>query len=37
VDRDSELVADVYDEKNLAVKKLVAHVVKVANKKKKYI
>jgi pyruvate,water dikinase len=37
VDRDSELVADVYDEKNLAVKKLVEHVVKVANKKKKYV
>lgn len=37
VDRDSELVADVYDEKNLAVKKLVEHVIKVANKKKKYI
>jgi phosphoenolpyruvate synthase/pyruvate phosphate dikinase len=37
VDRDSELVAEVYDEKNLAVKKLVAHVIKVANKKKKYV
>jgi len=37
VDRDSELVADVYDEKDLAVKKLVERVIKVANKKKKYI
>ena len=37
VDRDSELVAEVYDEKNLAVKKLVERVIKVANKKKKYI
>jgi phosphoenolpyruvate synthase/pyruvate phosphate dikinase len=31
------LVADVYDEKDLAVKKLVERVIKVANKKKKYI
>ena len=37
VDRDSELVADVYDEKDLAVKKLVERVIKVANKRKKYI
>jgi len=37
VDRDSELVAEVYDEKDLAVKKLIKHVIKIANKKKKYI
>ena len=37
VDRDSELVAHVYDERNEAVKILVKQVIKVANKKKKYI
>jgi len=37
VDRDSELVSHVYDERNPAVKKLVEQVIKTANKKKKYI
>jgi pyruvate,water dikinase len=37
VDRDSELVAHVYDERNEAVKILVKQVIKIANKKKKYI
>ncbi|MFC1752371.1 phosphoenolpyruvate synthase [Thermoproteota archaeon] len=36
-DRDSELVADIYDERNEAVKRLVRQAIKVANKKKKYI
>ncbi|MFW6282757.1 MAG: phosphoenolpyruvate synthase [Minisyncoccales bacterium] len=37
VDRDSELVSKVYDERNPAVKKFVEQVIKIANKKKKYI
>jgi pyruvate,water dikinase len=37
VDRDSELVAHVYDERNPAVKKLVKQVIEVANRKGKYI
>lgn len=37
VDRDSELVAHVYDERNEAVKKLISQVIKVANDKGKYI
>ncbi|MBR9699493.1 phosphoenolpyruvate synthase [Candidatus Woesearchaeota archaeon] len=37
VDRDSELVAHVYDERNDAVKKLVKQVIEVCNKKGKYI
>ena len=37
VDRNSELVAHVYDERNEAVKKLVKGVIKVANAKGKYI
>ncbi|MBN2111559.1 phosphoenolpyruvate synthase, partial [Candidatus Woesearchaeota archaeon] len=37
LDRDSELVAPIYDERNEAVKKLVSRVIEVANKKKKYI
>ena len=37
VDRDSELVAHIYDERNPAVKKLVKMVIDVANKKGKYI
>ncbi|MBN2458552.1 phosphoenolpyruvate synthase [Candidatus Woesearchaeota archaeon] len=37
VDRDSELVARVYDERNDAVKALVKKVIEVANKKGKYI
>jgi pyruvate,water dikinase len=32
VDRDSELVADVYDERNDAVKTLIAHVIQVCRK-----
>jgi pyruvate,water dikinase len=37
VDRDSEIVSHVYDERNDAVKKLIAQVVKVANDKNKYM
>ncbi len=37
VDRDSELVAHVYDERNDAVKKLVKQVIEVCNSKGKYI
>jgi pyruvate,water dikinase len=37
VDRDSELVAHVYDERNEAVKRLVKQVIEVCNKKGKYI
>ncbi|MFH1589433.1 MAG: phosphoenolpyruvate synthase [archaeon] len=37
VDRDSELVAHVYDERNPAVKKLVEQVIRVCNAKGKYI
>ncbi len=37
VDRDSELVSHVYDERNEAVKKLVRQVIEVANRKGKYI
>ncbi len=37
VDRDSELVADVYDERNEAVKALIEHVIRIARKKGKYI
>ncbi len=37
LDRDSSLVAHIYDERNEAVKSLVAKVIEVANKKKKYI
>jgi len=37
VDRDSELVAHVYDERNEAVKKLVKQVIEVCNSKGKYI
>ena len=37
VDRDSELVAHVYDERNPAVKKMVKQVIEVANAKGKYI
>ncbi|MEM4755733.1 MAG: phosphoenolpyruvate synthase [Candidatus Woesearchaeota archaeon] len=36
-DRDSELVADIYDERNEAVKELIRKVVRVANEKGKYI
>ena len=37
VDRDSELVAHVYDERNPAVKEMVERVIKVATRKGKYI
>ncbi len=37
LDRDSELVSDIYDERNDAVKKLVKQVIDVANSKGKYI
>lgn len=37
VDRDSELVAHVYDERNPAVKKMVKQVIEVANRMGKYI
>jgi pyruvate,water dikinase len=37
LDRDSELVAEIYDERNPAVKKLIAQVIEVANRKGKYI
>ena len=37
VDRDSEIVSHVYDERNPAVKKLIAQVIKAANDKGKYI
>lgn len=37
VDRDSELVSHVYDERNQAVKDLVAHVINKCNEKGKYI
>ena len=37
LDRDSELVSFIYDERNMAVKKLVKQVIDVANAKGKYI
>ncbi len=37
VDRDSELVAHVYDERNQAVKDLVSQVIKKCNEKGKYV
>ncbi len=37
LDRDSELVSDIYDERNDAVKTLVSHVISVARKKGKKI
>lgn len=37
VDRDSELVSHVYDERNDAVKRLIAQVIKEANERRKYI
>jgi pyruvate,water dikinase len=37
LDRDSELVASIYDERNAAVKKLIRQVIEVANRKGKYI
>jgi pyruvate, water dikinase len=37
LDRDSEIVSSIYDERNPAVKKLVKRVIEVANQKGKYI
>jgi len=37
VDRDSELVADIYDERNEAVKRMIAHVIATAKKNKRKI
>jgi pyruvate,water dikinase len=37
LDRDSELVSHIYDERNPAVKRLIEHVIKVAKKKKRKI
>jgi len=37
LDRDSELVSSIYDERNAAVKTLIAQVIKTANIKGKYI
>jgi pyruvate,water dikinase len=37
VDRDSELVADIFDERNDAVKKMIQHVITVAKQRKKKI
>ena len=37
LDRDSEIVSSIYDERNPAVKKLVKDVIEIANKKGKYI
>jgi pyruvate,water dikinase len=37
VDRDSELVAHVYDERNDAVKALVKQVIEVCNRRNKYV
>ncbi len=37
VDRDSELVSHIYDERNQAVKTLISKVIKIANDKGKYI
>jgi len=37
LDRDSEIVSHIFDERNEAVKKLISEVIKVANHKGKYI
>lgn len=37
LDRDSELVSDIFDERNEAVKSLIRQVIEVANRKGKYI
>lgn len=37
IDRDSEIVAHIYDERNAAVKWMIAHVIQVARKNKKKI
>lgn len=37
VDRDSELVADIFDERNDAVKRMIEHVIRVAKSRKRKI
>lgn len=37
LDRNSEIVASIYDERNLAVKRLIKQVIDIANRKGKYI
>lgn len=37
LDRDSSIVANLFDERNQAVKRLLQHVIGVCNKKGKYI
>jgi pyruvate,water dikinase len=37
LDRNSEVVASIFDERNPAVKEMISRVIDVANKKKKYI
>lgn len=37
LDRNSELLTNIYDERNPAVKKMIKEVIEVANRKKKYI
>lgn len=37
IDRDSELVADIFDERNEAVTRMIEHVIKVAKKRKRKI
>jgi len=37
LDRDSEIVSHIYDERNPAIKKMISEVIEVANKKGKYI
>ncbi|MBS0635630.1 MAG: phosphoenolpyruvate synthase [Verrucomicrobia bacterium] len=37
VDRDSELVSDIFDERNEAVLRMIAHVIKIAKKRKRKI
>ncbi|MFA5745852.1 MAG: phosphoenolpyruvate synthase [Candidatus Pacearchaeota archaeon] len=37
LDRDSELLGNIYDERNEAVKKMLTDVIRIANKKGKYI
>ena len=37
VDRDSEIIADIYDERNEAVTRLITQVIHTANEKGKYI
>ncbi|HDP73907.1 MAG TPA: phosphoenolpyruvate synthase [Candidatus Woesearchaeota archaeon] len=37
LDRDSEIVSSIYDERNLAVKKLISQVIKAAKDRGKYI